>query len=146
MAKLAAALVEDRLPHLPLHEVVVEECLEPFVVDVLPESPNPVSVKLYEEDAVVMILAAVLRREVLPADAPETSVNYYLLDVELYPLGERRFPELIYRLEGVVHTREPRRAEEGVGGRVGDDAVKKLHVAGVECLDEVPEGALLSLG
>src|SRR5437867_12934272 len=102
MAKLAAALVEDRLPHLPLHEVVVEEGLESFVVDVLPESPTPVSVRLYEENAVVVILAAVLRREVLPADAPEPSVHHYLRDVELYPLPERRLPEFTYRLDSVV--------------------------------------------
>src|SRR5213594_2581963 len=106
MAKLAAALVEDRLPHLPLHEVVVEECLEPFIVDVLPESPNPVPVKLYEEDAVVVILAAVLRRKVLPADAAEVSVHDYLLDVELYSLGEGRSPELIDRPESVVDSGE----------------------------------------
>src|SRR3989454_9052723 len=138
MAKLAAALVEDRLPHLPLHEVVVEEGLEPFVVDVLPESPNPVSVKLYEENAVVVIFAAVLRREVFPADAPEASVHYYLLDVELYPLRESRLPEFIYRLESVVDSREPRGAEEGVRGRVRHDTVKKFHVPGVERLYEVP--------
>src|SRR5438552_19054568 len=138
MAKLAAALVEDRLPHLPLHEVVVEEGLETFVVDVLPESPNPVSVKLYEENPVVVILAAVLRREVLPADAPEASFHNYLLDVELYPLGERRFPEFIYRLEIVIDSRKPRGAEEGVRGRVRNDTVKKFHVPGVERLYEVP--------
>src|SRR5437870_12397341 len=146
MAKLAAALVEDRLPHLPLHEVVVEECLERFVVDVLPESPNPVSVKLYEENAVVVILAAVLRREVLPADAPEASVHYYLLDVELYPLRESRLSEFIYRLESVVDSREPRGAEEGVRGRVRHDTVMKFHVPGVERLYEVPYRSLLPFG
>src|SRR3989442_12339282 len=137
-------LLEDRLADLALDVVVVEEGLEPFIIDLLPESPNPVPVKLYEEDAVVVILAAVLRREVLPADTPETSVHYYLLDVELYPLGERRFPQFIYRLQSVVDPREPRGAEEGVGGRVRDDAVKKFHVPGVECLYEVLQSALLS--
>src|SRR5438309_6001967 len=138
MGEVPAALIEDRLPNLPLDVVVVEEGLETFVVDVLPESPNPVSVKLYEENAVVVILAAALRRKVLPADAPEASVYDYLLDVELYPLWERRLPEFTYRLESVVDSREPRGAEEGVGGRVRDDAVKKFHVPGVERLYEVP--------
>src|SRR5712692_3774482 len=110
MSRCGSSL-EDRFSNVSLDMVIFQEGLEPLVVDVLPESPYPVSDELNEEDAVVMILAATLLREVLPADATELAVNDYLLDVELYSLGEGRFPQLVDRLEGVVHPGESRGTE-----------------------------------
>ena len=118
--------------------VVLGIGLEPLIVDVLPNPRYGWTFEFDKEHTVVVLLPALVGRQILPADAAEIPVYDNLLYVELDAFGKGRPAELLYRLPGVVDPGKARGPQECVGRRISNHAIEEFHVPRVECVDEVP--------